>query len=77
MRPFGAAVMAGTWTESKGSELFCLEPSGVHFGYWGCTAGKASQAAKTEVEKLKTKEMSCKELLKEAAKIIYQVGTKY
>jgi len=73
VRPFGAAVMVGSWTSSEGAQLFCLEPSGVHYGYWGCSAGKARQAAKTEIEKLKTKDMTCKELLKEAAKIIYQV----
>ena len=76
MRPFGAAVMIGSWTETDGSQLFCIEPSGVHYGYWGCSAGKARQAAKTEIEKLKTKDMTCKELLKEAAKIIYQVRSK-
>ena len=50
-----------------------MDPSGICFGYWGCAAGKAKQAAKTEIEKLKLKEISAKELIKEAAKIIYQV----
>lgn len=36
-------------------------------------AGKAKQAAKTEIEKLAMQNMTCKELIKEAAKIIYQV----
>ena len=36
-------------------------------------AGKAKQSAKTEIEKLEMKNMTCKELVKEAAKIIYQV----
>ena len=35
--------------------------------------GKARQSAKTEMEKLKMREMSCAELIKEAAKIIYVV----
>ena len=43
-------------------------------GYWGCAAGKAKSAAKTELEKIKMTEMTCAELIKEAAKIIYQVG---
>ena len=42
-------------------------------GYWGCAAGKAKSAAKTELEKIKMTEMTCAELIKEAAKIIYQV----
>merc|ERR1711974_566915 len=39
----------------------------------GCAAGKAKQAAKTEIEKMNLKEKECKDLIKEAAKIIYQV----
>uniref|UniRef100_A0A8C2DXW0 Proteasome subunit alpha type n=1 Tax=Cyprinus carpio TaxID=7962 RepID=A0A8C2DXW0_CYPCA len=42
-------------------------------GYWGCAIGKAKQAAKTEIEKLQMKEMTCRELVKEVAKIIYIV----
>ena len=42
-------------------------------GYWGCAAGKAKSAAKTELEKIKMADMTCEELIKEAAKIIYQV----
>ncbi|MGH0151465.1 UNVERIFIED_CONTAM: hypothetical protein FKN15_045633 [Acipenser sinensis] len=42
-------------------------------GYWGCAVGKAKQAAKTEIEKLQMKEMTCRELVKEVAKIIYIV----
>ena len=43
-------------------------------GYWGCAAGKAKSAAKTELEKIKMADMTCEELIKEAAKIIYQVS---
>ena len=42
-------------------------------GYWGCAAGKAKQAAVTEIEKLSMKSMTCDELVKQAAKIIYTV----
>lgn len=35
----------------------------------GCAIGKAKQAAKTEMEKLKLSTMSCRELIKEAAKM--------
>ena len=57
----------------QGAELYCLEPSGVSYGYWGCAAGKAKSNAKTELEKLKMMDMNCAELVKEAAKIIYMV----
>ena len=38
-------------------------------GYLGCAIGKAKQAAKTEMEKLKLSDMTCAELVKEAAKM--------
>jgi len=73
VRPFGATGMLGSWTEDRGAELYCLEPSGISYGYWGCAAGKAKSNAKTELEKLKMMDMNCAELVKEAAKIIYMV----
>ena len=45
----------------------------MSYAYWGCAAGKAKQAAKTEIEKVKNvKDATCADLVKEAAKIIYQ-----
>ena len=38
-------------------------------GYYGCAVGKAKQAAKTEIEKLKLADMTCRELVKEAARM--------
>jgi len=73
VRPFGATVMFGSYTDLHGPKLYCIEPSGTSYGYWGCAAGKAKQAAKTEIEKINLKEKECKDLIKEAAKIIYQV----
>merc|ERR1712080_702448 len=43
------------------------------YGYWGCAAGKAKSAAKTELEKIKMADLTCAEMIKEAAKIIYMV----
>merc|ERR1712233_74682 len=73
VRPFGVTAMMGCWTKEKGAELHCLEPSGVGYGFWGCAAGKAKSNAKTELEKIKMADMTCAELVKEAAKIIYMV----
>ncbi|XP_043245935.1 proteasome subunit alpha type-3-like isoform X2 [Amphibalanus amphitrite] len=72
VRPFGCSVMMAAYGED-GPELFMADPSGVHFGYYGCSIGKARQSAKTEIEKLKTSELTCAELIKEAAKIIYVI----
>merc|ERR1712025_32756 len=73
IRPFGATSMLGSWSKEAGAQLYCIEPSGTGYGYWGCAAGKAKSAAKTELEKIKMADMTCAELIKEAAKIIYQV----
>uniref|UniRef100_A0A3B4WVI8 Proteasome 20S subunit alpha 3 n=1 Tax=Seriola lalandi dorsalis TaxID=1841481 RepID=A0A3B4WVI8_SERLL len=59
VRPFGY----------DGPQLYMVDPSGISYGYWGCAIGKAKQAAKTEIEKLQMKEMTCRELVKEVAKI--------
>merc|ERR1712168_1326014 len=56
VRPYGATIMLGSWTETAGPKLFCVEPSGTSYGYWGCAAGKAKQAAKTEIEKMNLKD---------------------
>lgn len=71
-RPFGASVIMGVY-EYDGPQMFCIDPSGVSWGYYGCAIGKAKQAAKTEMEKINFKEKTVAELVKEAAKIIYIV----
>jgi 20S proteasome subunit alpha 7 len=73
LRPFGTSLLVASYDPVDGPELYCLDPSGLSYGYYGCAIGKAKQAAKTELEKLKLKDMDCKDLVKEAAKIIYQV----
>lgn len=72
VRPFGCCIMFGTY-EADGPQLFLADPSGVSWGYYGCAVGKAKQAAKTEIEKLKMQNFTCAELVKEVAKIIYTV----
>lgn len=73
VRPFGCSIMFGSYDECDGPILYTIDPSGVSLGYIGCAIGKAKQTAKTEIEKLKLADMSAKELVKEAAKIIYMV----
>lgn len=72
LRPFGASIMFSSFGPD-GSELFMADPSGAFWGYYGCAIGKAKQAAKTEIEKLKMKEMTCREIVKEVARIIHVV----
>jgi len=72
-RPFGCSVLLSSYDKVDGSELFMIEPSGIFYGYHGCAVGKAKQNAKTEIEKLKLENMTCKEAVKEIARIIYVV----
>jgi 20S proteasome subunit alpha 7 len=72
LRPFGCSAIIGG-VDRKGPQLYMIEPSGVSWGYFACAAGKAAQAAKTEIEKLELKKLTCKEAIVEAAKIIYTV----
>jgi len=72
-RPFGCSVLLSSYEKVDGPELFMIEPSGVFYGYHGCAVGKAKQNAKTEIEKLKLENMSCKEAVKEIARIVYIV----
>lgn len=71
-RPFGASVLMSSFNQNE-PELYMIDPSGVSWGYNGCAIGKAKQAAKTEIEKIDFSNITCKEALKEAAKIIYIV----
>lgn len=72
VRPFGVSTIIGT-LDKTGPGLFVVEPSGVYYGYFGCAVGKGRQVAKTEIEKLKLTQLSAREALKEAARIIYTV----
>jgi len=72
-RPFGCSVLIGSFDKADGAELFMIEPSGVFYGFHGVAVGKAKQNAKTEVEKLKLENMTCREAIKEISRIIYVV----
>ncbi|TDL29695.1 20S proteasome subunit [Rickenella mellea] len=72
VRPFGISTILAA-VDKDGPELFVVEPSGVHYGYNGAAVGKGRQLAKTELEKLKFSELSTREAVFEAARIIYLV----
>jgi len=72
LRPFGSACILASYDEElKTHQLHMIEPSGLSFRYFGCALGKGRQSAKTEIEKLKLNEMTCRQALKEIAKIIH------
>lgn len=46
-----------------------IEPSGISYGYFGAAVGKGRQAAKTELEKLKLREFTCREAVNDVARM--------
>lgn len=72
VRPFGVSTILGS-VDKNGPQLYIIEPSGIAYGYHGAAIGKGRQLAKTEIEKLKLSEMSTREAVVEAARIIYLV----
>ncbi|VEU23794.1 DEKNAAC105018 [Brettanomyces naardenensis] len=70
VRPFGINAIVGG-IDSKGPHLFMVEPSGTYWGYYGTATGKGRQSARAELEKLDLPNISAKDAVKEAARIIY------
>uniref|UniRef100_A0A7N9D0P1 Proteasome subunit alpha type-3 n=1 Tax=Macaca fascicularis TaxID=9541 RepID=A0A7N9D0P1_MACFA len=61
VRPFGCSFKLGSYSVNDGAQLYMIDPSGVSYDYWGCAT------------KLQMKEMTCRDIVKEVAKIIYIV----
>ncbi|KAL4075974.1 proteasome subunit alpha type-3 [Scleroderma citrinum] len=72
VRPFGISTIFGG-VDKTGPSLYVVEPSGVSLGYHGAAVGKGRQLAKTELEKLKLSELTMRQAVIEAARIIYLV----
>ncbi|EEB05752.1 20S proteasome component alpha 7 [Schizosaccharomyces japonicus yFS275] len=70
VRPFGVMSFLSTY-DKQGPHLYMIEPNGVYWGYNGAAAGKGRQVARNELEKLDFKNISMKDAVKEAAKILY------
>lgn len=70
VRPFGITTILGG-VDEDGPHLYMIEPSGTSWGYMGAATGKGRQTAKSELEKLDLNNLTAKEAVKEAAKIIY------
>lgn len=71
VRPFGIVAIVGGVDET-GPHLYMTEPSGTYWGYNGAATGKGIQTAKSELEKLNFEELSCREAVNIAARIIHQ-----
>ncbi|KAN0063882.1 putative proteasome subunit alpha type-7 [Thecaphora frezii] len=73
VRPFGVSTILAGIDDSRGPQIFMIEPSGVFWGYHGCAIGKGKQLAKTEIEKLDLENLELTQAVDEAAKIIFKV----
>lgn len=71
-RPYGATLLLATYDKS-GPALSMIDPQGTAFRYYGAAVGKGRQLARNEIEKLKLSEMTCREAVVEAAKILHRV----
>lgn len=72
LRPYGCSTLIAVKDHGK-PQLLMVEPSGLWYGYHAASIGKGRQSAQTELEKLDLATLSCRDALKEAAKIIYEV----
>ena len=79
VRPFGASVLlacadvpAEGEAEPSSASLFAIDTGGEVYRFFGTALGKGRQQAKTELERLKLSELSCRDALLELAKIIHR-----
>ncbi|KAB5595435.1 Proteasome subunit alpha type protein [Ceratobasidium theobromae] len=72
VRPFGISTILGA-IDKDGPSLYVVQPSGVFYGYNGAAVGKGRQLANTELEKLNLSQLTTREAVFEAARIIHLV----
>jgi 20S proteasome subunit alpha 7 len=70
VRPFGAAVLIGSYTE-QGPMLHAIDPSGISYRYFATAIGKGKNGAKSQLEKLDLSTLTARQAVIEAAKVIY------
>lgn len=80
VRPFGISTLLGGVDKQSQPKLYCVEPSGVYYGYRACAIGKGKALAKTELEKIigkevdgVQKELTVREAVLEVARIVHLV----
>lgn len=79
LRPFGTSSIVAAYDEDeKSPELYMIEPSGACYRFFACAAGRGTNAAKTELEKVLNKYggaagITCRQGAMELAKILHLV----
>lgn len=74
-RPFGCSAIIASYSDD-GPQLFVSDPSGTVAGYYGIALGKAKTLAKSELEKLDFKTLTCEEAVPKLALILHEVHDK-
>ena len=72
LRPMGTCALLAAY-DKNGPQLYQVDPSGVSHRFFGTATGKGKQQAKTQIEKLNLEELTCREAVKEIARIIHTV----
>lgn len=72
-RPYGCSVLLASFDNENGPQLHSMDPSGVVYRYFGCAIGKAKAAASSELEKLDFSTITCRQAVKEIAKMLYKL----
>jgi len=69
LRPFGCSVLIAAY-DNDGPALYQVEPSGISYRFFGTAIGKHMRSAKSELEKIDFKNYTCREAIKEIARIL-------
>ena len=74
-RPLGCSVIIASYSDD-GPQLYAVDPSGTSAGYHAVALGKAKTVAKSELEKIDFSAITCREAVKKAVAILYDVHDK-
>lgn len=74
-RPFGCAAIIASYADD-GPQIYVSDPSGTVGGYYGIALGKAKTIAKSELEKIDFKTITCEEAVTRLANVIHDVHDK-
>jgi len=69
LRPLGSAALTASY-DDQGPHIYLSETNGVSYRYYGIAVGKGRQGIKTELERLKLGNLSCREALKIVCKCL-------
>mmetsp|Transcript_18077 Transcript_18077/g.37268 ORF Transcript_18077/g.37268 Transcript_18077/m.37268 type:complete len:256 (-) Transcript_18077:1106-1873(-) len=69
LRPLGSAALTASY-DDNGPHIYLSETNGVSYRYYGIAVGKGRQGIKTELERLKLGNMTCREALKTVCKCL-------